>query len=256
VTVDNPLLAAWQRGDTTFGVWCALPTSVATEMVSSVGFDYACIDMQHGAVGYTSAVPMLQAARGAGASPIVRVPWNEPGAIMKVLDAGALGVVVPLVSTVEEAEAAVAACRYPPNGIRSFGPIRASFVTGSRDVRVLERVACVVMVETAEGLAQVDDIARVPGVDAIYVGPADLAIELGLPPAYERPEPEHGAAIDRIRRACAEAGIVAGIQCDGAEMALRRAEQGFRMITIGNEGAWMRTTAAQQLEAAREGLVS
>jgi 4-hydroxy-2-oxoheptanedioate aldolase len=130
----NPLLDAWRSGRTTIGVWCGLPTSITVELLGGVGFDYACVDLQHGAVDYADAVQMFQAARASVTAPIARIPWNDPGTIMKVLDAGSAGVVVPLVSTPEQAEAAVAACRYPPRGIRSFGPVRASVVTGSRAV--------------------------------------------------------------------------------------------------------------------------
>src|SRR5690606_38044485 len=163
---------------------------------------YVCVDMQHGAVDYSDAVGMLQAIHAQGATPIARVPSNDLATIGKVLDAGALGVVVPLVNTAEEAAAAVAACRYPPNGGRSFGPVRASTVIGSRDPRDLEQIVVAVMVETREGLDNVDEIAATPGLDAIYVGPADLALALDLPPAYERPEPVPTEAIDTLREAC------------------------------------------------------
>lgn len=247
----NPLLDTWASGGSTAGVWCALPSSVSMEMIAGIGFDYACIDMQHGAIDYTSALPMLQAARAGGVTPISRVPANDAGIIGKILDAGAMGVVVPLVSTAEEARRAVAACRYPPFGQRSFGPIRASMITGNRDPRDLEKVACIVMVETQEGLDNVDEIAAVDGLDAIYVGPSDLAIALGIPPGYEREEPEHVAAIEAIRTACARAGITPGIQADSGAMARRRLEQGFCMVTVGNEGGFMRRLAKQELDIAR-----
>lgn len=249
----NPLLDAWASGRSIYGIWCALPTSVSMEMIAGLGFDYACVDMQHGAIDYATALTMFQAARAGGVTPITRVPTNDPGFIGKVLDAGAAGVVVPLVNTAEEAARAVAACRYPPVGQRSFGPLRASMITGNREPQDLQKVACIVMVETGEGLGNVDEIAAVEGLDAIYVGPSDLALALGLPTGYERSEPEHVEAIERIRAACERHGIAAGIQCDSGPMAARRVDQGFNMVTVGNESGFMRTLAKQELDAARAG---
>lgn len=246
----NPLLDMWQERRTTFGVTCVIPSAVSAEMVAGLGFDYVCVDLQHGAIEYSAALGMVQGVRAAGALPICRVPSNDAEQIMKVLDAGALGVVVPMVSTAEEAAYAVAACRYPPNGVRSFGPVLASLVTGSREPADLERVACVVMIETAEGLENADEIAATPGLDGIFVGPVDLALALGLPPTYEEPEGEHADAVERIRRACGEHGIVAGIQCDGGHRAARRRQQGFGMVTIAHDAAFLRSAASLALDQA------
>lgn len=251
MTYENPLAAAWREGRTTFGVWCTIPSSVSTELTAALGFDYVCVDMQHGAISYPTAVPMLQAARAAGTAAVARVQYNDPGEIMKILDAGAIGVLVPLVNTAEEAARAVAACRYPPVGNRSYGPVRAGVVTGSVDPADLGQVLCLVMVETAEGLANVDEIASTPGVDGIYVGPSDLSLALGLPPGYEHAEREHVDAIESIRDACARHGIVAGIQCDSGPLAARRRAQGFQMVTVGIDASFMRTLAGQELAAAR-----
>lgn len=251
MTFTNPLRAAWQRGETVRGAWCTSPSSVSAEAMAAVGFDYVCVDLQHGAIDYSDAVPMFQAISGQGATPLARVPSNDLGTIGKVLDAGALGVVVPLVSTPEDAAAAVAACHYPPAGGRSFGPVRASTVVGSREIADLDQVLVAVMVETREGLDRIDEIAATPGVDAIYIGPADLALALGLPPAYERPEPEHAAAIDRIREACERHGVIPGIHCADGAMATRRLQQGFRMTTVANDLVSMRTHAAAELATSR-----
>lgn len=253
MTFENPLRAAWARGEVTRGAWCSSPSAVVAETIAASGYDYVCADLQHGAVDYADAVHMLQAISGQGATPIARVPANDAAMIGKILDAGALGVVVPLVSTAEDAARAVAACRFPPYGGRSYGPVRAATVTGSRDVRDLEQVVCAVMVETREGVANVDEIAAVPGLDAIYVGPADLALTLGLPPAYELPDAEHIEAIERIRQACVRHGIVAGIHCVGGEMGTRRQAQGFQMITLVNDLGLIRAAGAAELELALRG---
>lgn len=253
MTFENPLRAAWARGEVTHGAWCTSPSSVVAETIASAGYDYVCADLQHGAVDYSDAVHMFQAIRGQGSAPIARVPANDPATIGKVLDAGALGVVVPLVNTAEEAARAVAATRYPPFGGRSYGPVRAATVMGTRDARQLEQVVVAVMVETREGLQNVEEIAAVPGLDAIYVGPADLALALDMPPAYERPEPEHTEAIERILQACLKNGIVPGVHCVGGAMGARRVAQGFRMTTLVNDLALVRTAGAEELENARTG---
>lgn len=256
MTFENPLRAMWSQGEVARGAWCSSPSSVVAETVAATGYDYVCVDLQHGAVDYSDSVPMLQAISGQGATPIARVPSNDAATIGKVLDAGALGVVVPLVDNAAEAARAVAACRYPPRGGRSFGPVRAATVTGSRDVADLDQVVVAVMVETREGLRNVDEIAATPGLDAIYVGPADLALALDLPPAYERTETAHIEAIDSIRRACERHRIVAGIHCVGGAMGARRAAQGFRMTTLVNDLALVRAGAAAELEAATRALAT
>lgn len=246
----NRLLDAWDAGHVTIGLWCAIPSSVSAEGGASQGFDYVCVDQQHGAVDYPDMVTMFQAI-DPWAPPLTRIPWNDPGTIMKALDAGAKGVIVPLVSTVEDAQQAVSACRFPPTGVRSYGPVRASLALGSRDPGDLDRVACVVMVETREGLANLEDIAAVPGLDAIYVGPADLALALDLPPAYERSDPEHVEAIEKVRDACTRRGIVAGIHCADGDMAARRIQQGFQMVTVANDLVLVKAGAAAALSTAR-----
>lgn len=253
MTFENPLTVAWRTGRATFGIWCMIPSSISTEMTAGLGFDYVCIDLQHGGISYSEAVPMLQAARAAGVPAVARVQYNDPGEIMKMLDAGALGVIVPLVNNAEEAARAVEACRYPPVGNRSYGPLRASLVTGSRDPADLGQVVCLVMIETAEGLANVDAIASTPGLDGIYVGPSDLSLALGLDPGYERPEREHIDAIESIRAACKQHGIIAGIQCGGGDMADRRRAQGFQMVTVGTDASFLTAHAGRELAAARSG---
>jgi 4-hydroxy-2-oxoheptanedioate aldolase len=151
------------------------------------GYDWICIDMQHGVVDYQVAVTMLQAIGATATIPFVRVPWNEQGIIGKVLDAGALGVIIPMVNSVEEAKAAVASCRYYPLGSRSYGPTRAAYYAGAGYYpEANEQVACVPMIETKQAVERLDDILSVPGIDAVYVGPADLSITLGQQPRMDK----------------------------------------------------------------------
>ncbi|TDT14541.1 4-hydroxy-2-oxoheptanedioate aldolase [Ilumatobacter fluminis] len=247
---NNLLTDRFAQGEIARGAWLAVPSSISAEIVARTGVDYCCVDMQHGAVGYSDAIPMMQAVRAEGVTPLVRVSANDMAEIGRALDAGAQGVVVPLVSTPEQAAEAAAACRYPPRGVRSFGPIRASVAAGSSEIDALEQVLCAVMVETDEGLANVEAIAATPGVGAIYVGPADLSLALGLPPKYEHDDPTHESSIQRIRKACESAGIVAGIHCADGDMARRRLAQGFRMVTVANDAKSIGAAVAAELAAA------
>jgi 4-hydroxy-2-oxoheptanedioate aldolase len=235
--MKNPLISKWAAGERTVGVWCSIGNSFSAEAAASAGFDYACVDLQHGVVDYSSMVPMLQAIGLQGVTPIVRVPWPEPWLIMQALDAGALGVVVPLIETAEQAALAVAACRYPPTGIRSFGPTRAAIAHGTAEPDELQRVACILMIETEAGIANLDEITSVPGVDAIYVGPSDLALALGLPPRPSGPLAEHERVIGEILEMCQRKGVVAGIHTSAGTIAQRRLAQGFQMATVGTDAA-------------------
>jgi 4-hydroxy-2-oxoheptanedioate aldolase len=248
----NPLREAWSAGGTAFGLWSVVPGSFGAEILSGTGVDYVCVDQQHGVIGYDAMVPMLQAIDAGGAAPITRVLSGDPYRIMKSLDAGAWGVIVPLVNSAADAERAVAACRYPPRGVRSYGPSRAAGVIGSGDPEVLEREAlCLVMVETREALERVDEISATPGLDGIYVGPSDLALSLGLSPTLEVREAEHAEAIERVRDACARNGIAAGIQASSGEWARRHAEAGFDMVTVATDASLLRGAALAELAATR-----
>ena len=233
-------------------MWSVVPGFFGAELLSGTGVDYVCVDQQHGVIGYDAMVPMLQAIDAGGAAPITRVLSGDPYGIMKSLDAGPGGVIVPLVNSADDAQSAVAACRYPPRGVRSYGPSRASGVIGSGDPEVLEREAlCLVMVETREALERVDEIAATPGLDGIYVGPSDLALSLGLAPTLEVLEDEHAEAIERVRDACVRNGIAAGIQASSGEWARRHAEAGFDMVTVATDASLLRGAALAELGVVR-----
>src|SRR5918994_849253 len=248
----NPLREIWAENRTAFGLWSVVPGTIGAEILAKAGTDYVCVDQQHGVIDYGSMVPMFQVIRGGGAAPITRVLSNDPFLIMKALDAGAWAVIVPLVGSAGDAARAVSACRYPPRGVRSFGPVRAATVIGSRDPEELgSEVLCLVMVETREALERVDEIAATPGVDGLYIGPSELTISLGLPPTLEVTEGEHVEAVRRIREACHEHGIAAGIHCPSGEWARRHAEAGFDLVTVATDAPLLREAARRQLTAAR-----
>jgi 4-hydroxy-2-oxoheptanedioate aldolase len=246
----DTLRARWAAGEVTLGAWLTVPSPVTAEATARVGFDYVCVDTQHGAVDYQAAVYMIQAVILGGSRPIVRVPWNEPGVIGKMLDAGALGIIVPMVNTALEAEVVVRACRYPPLGARSFGPVMAGMRTPSYANGANEGVAVIPMIETAEALANLDDLLAVPGLDAVYVGPADLSLSLGLPPGNNDGRQEFDDALNRIVAACRHVGVVPGIHASGA-LAARRIELGFAMVTVANDLVAMRLGMTDELAEAR-----
>lgn len=244
----------WRAGKPAFGMWAALPGTFSVELMASPGVSYICVDQQHGVIDYADALGMFVAAEARGVTAITRVPANEPWMIGKALDAGAQGVIVPLVNSRAEAMAAVAACRYPPHGLRSFGPIRAAVVSESRDAASLSaNVLCFVMVETRQALENIEEIASTPGLDGIYVGPADLALGLGLPPDLDKTEPEHVQAVQTILQACQRHNITAGIQCASGASGKKYADQGFRLVTIGKDSSLLQTAAKKEVHAAHGG---
>jgi len=246
----NTVKEKWARGEVTFGAWLSIPSSFSAEIMAHQGFDWVCIDMQHGVVDYQAALPMLQAIGSTSTIPIVRVPWNEPGIIGKVLDAGAMGVIIPMVNSVEEAKAAVAACRYFPDGARSFGPTRATYYAGPDYFAGANRaIACIPMIETRQAVDRLDEILAVPGIDAVYVGPADLSITLGLPPGMA-----NGGAFEDARvliaKKCLEHGVTPGIHANAA-LAEKHAAAGYRMITISGDAVAIPVQAQADLKLAR-----
>ena len=246
----NSTKAKWRRNDATFGAWMSIPSSYAAEVVAHGGFDWVCIDMQHGVIDYQVAVTMLQAISTTEATPIVRVPWNDVSMIGRILDAGAMGVIVPMVNDADEARAAVAACRYAPVGLRSYGPTRAPLYAGPDYFdHANDEVACIPMVETRQALAQLDDILSVPGIDAVYVGPIDMSITLGLPPRMDNGG-EFETARVAIAEACARHGVTAGIH-GNASLAARHLAAGYRMVTVYHDVVALASGAAADLRTAR-----
>lgn len=250
--MENSLKQIWANGGTAVGAWNGLPDTVAAELLGRVGFDYICIDTQHGLSDHATMLRIIQTLESSNATTIVRVPWNEPGVIGRTLDAGAQGIIIPMVNSRDEAQAAVAACRYAPDGARSWGPTR---IAGRYDSYTPESanamVACIPMIETAKAVDEINEILSVPGIDAIYVGPADLSITLGQPPAADN-NGDFAEAIDRILEACADHGVIPGIHANPALYA-KRAEQGFRMITVCNDSTALTGGARRMLDDARSG---
>ncbi len=249
---ENSVKRAWGEGKVTYGAWLSVPSAFSAEVMAHQGFDWLCIDMQHGVIDYAVAVTMLQAISTTETIPFVRVPWNEPGIIGKMLDAGAYGVVIPMVNSREEAQAAVGACRYAPAGYRSFGPVRAAYYAGpDYSLHANEEIACIPMIETKTALGRLNEILTVPGIDAVYVGPADLSLTLGLPPAMDHDDETFQQARLQIVEACRKHGVIAGIHASAA-LAAKHTEAGYRMITISSDLGSMAGGAARDLRAVRD----
>jgi 4-hydroxy-2-oxoheptanedioate aldolase len=196
----NKLKQLWKQGGAAVNGWLAIPSAFAAEVMAQAGWDSVTVDLQHGVQDYMSMVACFQGMQPHGVLPMVRVPWNEPGIIGKVLDGGAYGVICPMVNTVAEAEAFVAACRYPPAGKRSNGPIRAGIYGESTSYQSTanEEVLCIPMIETQEAVDNLEKILDVPGIDAVYIGPSDLGFSMGMIPILDREEPKILGIYERI----------------------------------------------------------
>jgi 4-hydroxy-2-oxoheptanedioate aldolase len=255
MTYENPLRAIWRSGRASYGCWTSTADPVIAEWIASCGFDELIVDQQHGTIEPNQLGPVFTAITARGAIPITRVAQNDVAAIGKSLDLGAQAVVIPMVNTAEEAARAVAACRFPPRGVRSMGPIRAHLVFDSDELEDLESPVVIAMIETAPGLANVDAIAATPGLDALYIGPADLSIAVGVPYTPSRRTPEeaarHAAAIETVRRACDRHGIVAGMHCANGTLARGYVEAGFRMVTVTTDADMVPRDGMRELAIAK-----
>jgi len=257
----NTIKQIWASGGAVVNGWCSIPSSFSAEVMAHQGFDSLCIDMQHGAVDYQIALTMLQAISTTSVIPIVRVPWNDPARLMKILDAGAYGVICPMINNRAQAEALTGACRYPPTGFRSFGPIRAKYyggggTHGGGDYHEYANDEIVVMpqIETAEAIENLDEILDVPGIDAVYVGPSDLAMALGSQPRSGQNDPKVVAARNKIVETCKRHGVPAGIHTPSAEAALKMIADGFQLVTIASDDRFLMTTAKAELTAVKSAL--
>lgn len=252
----SPLAARLAAGDAV-AAWLQLPGSAGAELMGSLGFDAVCVDTQHGLIGPDALLPMLQALAATGTPTLVRVPSNDPAAINRALDTGADGVIVPLVDSAREAAAAASACRYPPVGDRSYGPTRrawrAAGVGGVDRPQVTSPAEplCIVMVETRAGVAAAAEIAAVEGVDAVFVGPSDLALAHDLPTSAQDGDPAYDALLAAVLDACREGGVPAGIYCASAAHARRFREMGFAFTVLFSEAGMLAAAAAEHLRAAR-----
>lgn len=254
--IANKLKQIWAEGRPTINGWCSIGNPFTAEIMAAQGFDSITIDMQHGALDYSHLLPMFQAMRASGATLMARVPWLEPGIIMKALDAGAYGIICPMVNTAEDAARFVSYMRYPPHGQRSFGPTRVSFAAGANYAgEANDNMLAFAMIETAEGFANLDAIAATSGLDGIYVGPADLTLSLTegrLAPGFDREEPEMIEALKTIVAACKKNGIRAALHCGTPDYAARAISWGYDMTTVGGDSRFLAAAAGAAVSGFRK----
>lgn len=253
--IKNNLKQIWQNGRPSINGWLSIGNAFTAEIMAAQCYDSVTIDIQHGALDYASVLPMFQAMRASGAVPMARVPWLEPGIIMKAMDAGSLGIICPMINSAAEAAKFVSYMRYPPHGQRSFSPTRANIAYGGYGVDANDEVLAFAMIETAEGIANLDEIAATPGLDGIYVGPADLTLGTQggrLPPGFDREEPEMVALIQQIVAACKANGIRAALHCGTPDYAARAIGWGYDMTTVSGDSRLLAAAASATVTRFRD----
>jgi len=242
----NGIKNMWNNNQPVINGWCSIANTFSAEILAVSGFDSVTMDMQHGLVGYQKVVEMLQAVSGYDITPMVRVPWNDPSMVMRCLDAGAYGIICPMVNTKEECEKFVSACRYAPRGNRSFGPVRAKIYGGDDYLEHADNTLLnFAMIETSEAVDNLDKILSVEELDAVYVGPSDLAITMGyLPGVYEK---EVEDCINYIVETCKKKNIKAGIHCPNGKSVKERFDIGYNLGTISADSALLTQASKREI---------
>jgi 4-hydroxy-2-oxoheptanedioate aldolase len=257
----NTIKEIWASGGAVINGWCSIPSSFSAEIMAHQGFDSITIDMQHGLVDYQVATTMLQAISTTSVIPMTRMPWNDPGMLMKILDAGSYGVICPMINTPEDAESLVRACKYPPRGFRSFGPIRAKYyggggIHGGGDYHHYadQETLVIPQIETRQAIENLDAILQVPGISAVYIGPSDLAMALGKEPRKGQNEPEVVEARKIILETCKKHGIPAGIHTNSTDVAIAMIRDGFQLTSIQSDDRFLMSKALEEVTAIRKGI--
>lgn len=250
----NNLKRRLQAGKACVNAWLAIPSGFSAEVMAQCGWDSVTVDIQHGVQDYQSMVACFQAMDKHPITPLVRVPWNEPGIIGKVLDGGAWGVICPMVNNVAEAKALVSYSLYPPKGKRSNGPIRAGAYGAATPYQKTanDEVLIIPMIETQEAIDNIDAILDVPGISGIYVGPSDLGLSLGLEPRLDREEPQVLKIYEKLTTACKKRNLFAGIHNGTATYAARAVGMGFQFNTIANDSGLMAMAARNAVNGFRK----
>jgi 4-hydroxy-2-oxoheptanedioate aldolase len=249
---DFTLASRLRAGETIFTGWCGLGLPLLAETLAREGFSAVTLDQQHGAYDVATSAQAIAGIRHAGAAPVVRVPLGDFATAARMLDLGAEGVIAPMINTVADARTFVSVMKYPPLGERSWGPTRAVMLTGlDQPVYFREANALTLtfaMIETRQALENVEAIAAVPGIDALFVGPYDLAIALSNGTSQDPQSPDVEKALDVVVAAANKAGKIPGLYCANADRALATAKRGFRFLAVGSELGMLRAGAAEQMK--------
>ncbi|MAV46685.1 MAG: 2,4-dihydroxyhept-2-ene-1,7-dioic acid aldolase [Alphaproteobacteria bacterium TMED89] len=241
----NKIREIWKQGGAVANGWLATPAAFSAEVMAHCGWDSVTVDMQHGLIDYQVAVSQFQAISTTDVVPMVRVPWLDAGLIMKVLDAGAYGVICPMINNGNDARMFAHYASYPPLGTRSFGPVRASIYGGADYTdKANDEIIRMAMVETKEGLEKVDEIVNTDGIDAIYVGPNDLANALGQRPTLDTENEVVLRAFETIIKACRSAGKPVGLHNGSAAYAVRMIKMGFQLVTVQSDAGILKNAAS------------
>tara|TARA_B100001123_G_scaffold449041_1_gene612643 strand:+ start:3102 stop:3860 length:759 start_codon:yes stop_codon:yes gene_type:complete len=244
----NNVRTCWADNQPAVSGWLSIGDSYSAEIVGHSGVDCVTIDLQHAMSDISDMIPMLQAISATPATPFVRVPSNDPATIMKALDAGSYGLICPLINSAEEAHAFVSASSYPPLGTRSFGPARGLFYGGPDYAAYAnDTLIRLAMIETLEGLAAVEDICAVEGLDGIFIGPGDLGLNLGKGADLDPNDPEVCKAFDRCLSAAKAVSKHAGLFCPNGAVARKRADQGFDFVVLGSDAILLKAALASEL---------
>jgi len=254
---QNQIKELLATGATAVNGWCSLPCPYAAEIIANQGYDSVTVDLQHGAMHFETALKMLQAISTTKAMPMVRVPWNEPGLLMKLLDGGAYGVICPMVNTPREAKCFVSACRYPPLGFRSYGPGRAVFYAKARSGadyarNANDQILLLAQIETQEALSNVDEILATPGLDGLYIGPGDLSLALGAPPSMNPSCEVVTKATALILQKTVDKARICAVHTDGPLTAIKRFRQGFQLCSLQSDVRLLSDGARNQVDAVRK----
>ena len=248
----NRIRELWASDRAAVNGWLSVPSPYVAEIMAHQGWDGLTIDLQHGPVDVPDAIPMIQAMAASDAVPIVRVPWNEPSVIMRVLDAGAYGIICPMINSREDAERFVRACRYPPDGYRSNGAYRGTIYGGPDYLdHANEEILTFAMIETQEAVDNLDGICSVPGLNAVYIGPSDLSVSIGGGPGGDQRTSEVMERIDQTLEAAHRHGIKAGIHAMSAEYANEMVVKGFDLVTLSSDFRHMMGSANAMLAATK-----
>ena len=246
----NKLKQMFQEGKPIINGWLQIPSAFSAEVMAHQGWDSCTIDMQHGVIDYPNALGMLQSISTTDVTPLARVNWNEPGQIMKILDAGCYGIICPMVSNRKEAENFVKACLYPSKGYRSFGPIRGLLYGGTDYAKHADyEILKLAMIETKEALDNLDEILDTPHLDGIYIGPADLSLAIGEEPGFDKPQNSKAyKEIIKILEAAKKRNLFTGIHNGSAEYAKIMIDKGFNLVTVGSDQRFMTSGAKDAIE--------
>ncbi|MDG4647897.1 aldolase/citrate lyase family protein [Roseibacterium sp. SDUM158017] len=249
----NPLNDLWSKGRCALNGWIASPGPITAEAMAGAGWDVLTVDLQHGCVDYSDLQTLFPIIEKSGAVPFARVPWLDEGQIMRVLDAGAMGVIVPMIETAEQARRLVKACRYPPHGGRSFGPIRARYSwPGEYSVEAANAsVVALAMIETRSGVEALDEILSVPGLSGIYIGPSDLALSYGYPARFDPEVPELVDLLALVRKKTADFSLRCGLHCGTVDYAIRAAGWKMDLVTVGSDTRFVEASAKEVVQSYR-----